>query len=389
MSGFDPVALPRRMTRRLFGLFRRGTDATFSAGNSVTLLPDGPAFFADLFATLAAAQHAIRLEFYIVHADQTGEALARLLAAAVQRGVAVTFLYDYFGCFDTPTAYFSRLQAAGVRCAPFNPPPFRFGLRWFDRRDHRKIVVIDNQIAYAGGLNIGDEYAGIGMTAWHDLGVRLRGPAVAELHRLFAETWEETTKDRLPMIPAPATAGDAIVAIVAGSPRHVRPRIRNAFHLAIAGAGHRICIETPYFIPGLPTMRTLLRAARRGVAVQLILPEQSDVPLVRLLSRSFYGPLLKGGIRISERRQTILHAKVMMIDDAWGVIGSANLDQRSFHRNDEVNIIVASPSFGQQLDTLLAAEIAASRPISHEENARRGLGIRFLEACFSPLAWFL
>ena len=159
--------------------------------------------------------------------------------------------------------------------------------------------------------------------------------------------------------------------------------------MAIAGASEEIKILNPYFLPGPRVLRSLLRAAGRGVRVQLILPAKSDVPLVRLLSRSYYALLLRGGIEIFERQGTMLHAKVMLIDDYWAVIGSANLDHRSFHRNYEVNVIVDSREFGSQVAEMFEQDLAMSRSIVLEEHERRGVWVRFLERCCAPISWFL
>ena len=384
--------IPLHLSRRFFARFRRSTEATFSSGNRVVLLRSGSDFFADLFAALEQATTFIRLEFYIIRADQTGRQLAEILQRAVQRGVMVELLYDYIGSFDTPSRFFSALEQSGIRCAAFNPPPFRRGLSWFDKRDHRKIAVIDCRLAYAGGLNVGDEYVGIDAArSWQDMGLRLEGPAALELHQLFAENWQEATS-LLPLpclCSPPPVAGDAAVAIVSGGPHHNRSRIRAAFLLGMASAVDSIRIETPYFVPGPRFIRAMLRAARRGVVVEIILPARSDVPLVRLVNRSYYAALLKGGIRVFEREGAILHAKVMLVDSSWAVVGSANLDQRSFHRNYEVSVIVASAEFGRQVEELFNAEMACSRPILLPEHERRRWLIRWLEWLLLPLNWFL
>jgi len=159
--------------------------------------------------------------------------------------------------------------------------------------------------------------------------------------------------------------------------------------MAIAGAVKNIKIETPYFVPGPRFIRALLRAVRRGVKVELILPAQSDIPLVRLVNRSSYATLIKGGIEIFEREGTILHGKVMLIDGRWSVIGSANLDQRSFHRNYEVNVIVSSSDFGRQVDEMFSEDQVLSRRISLEEHEKRGIIVRTMEKIISLLNWFL
>ena len=387
-----PPQIPLHLTRRFFARFRRRTEATFSYGNRVVLLRSGSDFFLDLFAALEQATTSLCLEFYIIRADQTGRQLAAILQRAVQRGVKVELLYDYIGSFDTPSSFFAALEQHGIRCSAFNPPPFRNGLSWFDKRDHRKIAVIDGRLAYVGGVNIGDEYAGVDTAcSWQDMGLYLEGPAALELHQLFTENWQEAAGfpalSRI-LASSPVT-GDAAVAIVNGSPHHNRSRIRDAFMLGMAGAGTSIRIETPYFVPGPRFIRAMLRAVRRGVTVEIILPARSDVPLVRLVNRSYYAALLKGGIKVYEREGAILHAKVMLIDSSWAVVGSANLDQRSFHRNYEVSVIVASPEFGRQVEELLSAERACARPIVLAEHERRSWLIRWLEWLLLPLNWFL
>jgi cardiolipin synthase len=242
-------------------------------------------------------------------------------------------------------------------------------------------------------MNIGDEYAGGYKTLhWRDVGVRIEGAAVQELRRLFCESWQSENAE-LPICGYEAdcsrTAGKDEVAIVSGGPHHNRSRIRAAFRMAIAGATAGIRIETPYFVPGPRFIRALLRAVKRGVRVQLILPDKSDVPLVRLVNRSSYATLIKGGIEIYELGGTVLHGKVMLIDGHWSVIGSANLDQRSFHRNFEVNVIAASSDFGRQVDEMFSEDLAASRRISLEEHERRGFGVRLLERLIAPVSWFL
>ena len=394
MSLIRPLRRFRRpLTARFFDRFRRNTAADFSRGNSLALLRSGSDFFGELFAALEQASRSIYLEFYIIHDDRTGSHLATILQRAAARGVEVCLLYDYIGCFDTPAAYFRSLERNGVTCVPFNPPPFRNGISWFDKRDHRKIVIVDNRVAFAGGLNIGDEYAGREqLLNWRDVGVRIEGGAVGSLHALFRESWQgESPLPLQESRPGDFTTpyGEDDVAIVSGSPHHNRSRIRAAFRMAIAAATESIMIQTPYFIPGPRFIRAMLRAVRGGVRVQLVLPARSDVPIVRLVNRSSYATLIKGGIEVYEREGTILHGKVMLIDGHWSVIGSANLDHRSFHRNYEVNVIVVSQDFGRQVGEMFSDDLDCSRRISLEEHERRGFMVRLLERLMAPVNWFL
>lgn len=380
---------------RFLRVFRRNAEAAHSRGNRVKLFTSGADFFPAMLGALAEARHHIHAEFYIVRDDATGAAFAEALLAAAARGVEVSLIYDYIGCFDTPSAYFRRLERGGVRCLAFNPPPFRRGIAWFDKRDHRKMAVIDGETAFTGGVNIGDEYSGFGFPCerWRDVGILIDGPAVMDLSQLFREFWRDERGSASPAWhqerPPVAAAGDADVMVISDGPYHARSFIRNAFRIAMAGAGESIRIMNPYFVPGPRVVRSLLRAVRRGVRVQIILPAKSDVPIVRLVSRSYYSPLLREGIEIFERQGPVLHAKVMLIDDAWGVVGSANLDQRSFHRNYEVNAIVASHEFGSQVAEMFAEDLAGSRRVVLEEHEQRGWHVRVLERLCGSVSWFL
>ena len=223
----------------------------------------------------------------------------------------------------------------------------------------------------------------------------IRGEAVGELEAIFHETWNgERDESAVQVVTerprhSGSKNGEAAVNIISGGPRQRRFYIREAFQVNIASAAEEILIATPYFVPGPRIIRSLLRAVRRGVRVRLLLPARSDVPLVLLLGRSSYATLLKGGVEIYELEREILHAKVMLIDGERTVIGSANLDQRSFHRNYEINCLVDNIQFGGQIRELLLEEIDGSRSVELDVHERRGPLIRFMERVVSLFGWFL
>lgn len=365
--------------------------------NRVELFRRGQQFFEALFSAIRSAEHTILLEYYIIHDDRIGAGLAHELTAAVQRGVTVKLIYDYIGCLDTPASFFKNLAKKKVQLLPFNVPSFKRGFYGFDRRDHRKMTIIDGTVAFLGGFNIGDEYAGCvaEKMSFRDLGFSIRGEAVGELEAIFHETWhgerDESYVRPIVVQPRPSRrkSGDAAVNIISGGPRQRRFYIREAFQVNIASAAEEILIATPYFVPGPRIIRSLLRAVRRGVRVRLLLPARSDVPLVLLLGRSSYATLLRGGVEIFELEREILHAKVMLIDAERTVIGSANLDQRSFHRNYEINCLVDNVHFGGQIRALLLEEIDGSRPVELDVHERRGIVIRIMEKIVSLFGWFL
>ena len=382
-------------TPRFLRRFRRSTLATFFHGTSVELFMHGGDFFPAMLREFSSATNHICLEFYIIRNDQSGALFADALIAAAGRGVSVFLVYDYIGCLETPSAYFLRLENAGVRCLPFNRPPFTRGLSWFDRRNHRKFAVVDGSSAFLGGINIGDEYSGYGESAarWRDMGVRLEGPVVGELLRIFSDTWAGEGRSLPPLPPVPRISsgqpGNAEIMVVSGGPHHSRSLIRSSFRMAIGGASKSVKIITPYFVPGPLIVRSMLKAAKRGVLVQLLLPAISDVPIVKVAGRAYLSALLKGGIEIYEREGTMLHAKAMLIDDCWATIGSANLDQRSFHRNYEVNIIIDSPDFGEQLNGMFAEEMEKCRRVTLREHEERTWFERLLEFLCNPIRRFL
>jgi cardiolipin synthase len=395
----NPSRNKKRLTRmmRLLARIRPQSIPVAYRRNRVVLLNDGPSFFRTLFSAIRTARKTILLEYYIIHDDTTGKTLAEELAAAVSRGVRVSMIYDYIGCVDTPSSYFKNLSRCGVELLPFNVPSFRRGIHWFDKRDHRKMVIVDSTQAFLGGFNIGDEYAGLarGRSNFRDLGFSVSGSAVAELERIFQETWQMDGSAAPSHQAGPeavqdlSTKGRATVVIVSGGPHHLRSYIRSAFLAAIASASEEILIATPYFVPGPRIVRSLLRAARRGVRIRLLLPAKSDVPAVRLLGRSYYGPLLASGIEIYELERDILHSKVMLIDSERTVIGSANLDQRSFHRNFEINCVIDNSTFGQQIRKMLLEDFLVSTRIERDAHERRGLLTRMLERVIKLFGWFL
>lgn len=395
--------IPLRQNKRLARLMRRMERIRFPPlpvvyrRNRVELFPDGQVFFSAFLDAIRSARRYLLLEYYLIRNDHTGTAVADELIMATARGVTVLLIYDFIGCVETPSSYFKNLAKAGVNLLPFNVPSIRRGIHWFDRRDHRKMMIVDGCRAFLGGFNIGDEYAGVKPRSqrFRDVGFSIRGSAIRELMDIFSETWQMELGVP-PEFPRNACEprgeprqGEANVAFVSGGPHHRGSYIRHAFLVNIASASEDLLIVNPYFVPGPRIIRSLLRAARRGVRVRLLLPARSDVRLVLLVGRSSYEALLKGGVEIYELEEEILHAKVMLVDGERTIIGSANLDQRSFHRNFEINGIIDSGSFGSQIRGVIERELVTSRRVTLDHHEQRGVLIRMLEKLVNLFGRFL
>lgn len=367
-------------------------------GNRFELLLDGPATHAAMFDAIDAARDHINLESYIVEAAGPGAELAERLLAKRREGVKVNLLFDGFGSIATAARYFDALRAGGVQVCEYNP--LRGWRRLMSRaahlRDHRKLLVVDGRVAFVGGVNISEVYssgsagpahaerAGTGgtMPPWRDTHVRLAGPLVAELQKLFIAHWNrhaDTPIQPGDYFPPQAAAGPHRGAVASCEAGRGRNPLYRALLRAIDASQQRVFVTTAYFVPTRRLLRSLSRAARRGVDVRLLLPGRSDAWAPLQAGRSHYGRLLQAGVRIFERQGALLHAKTAVIDGAWASVGSANLDWRSVVHNAEVNAIVVDEAFGAELEAVFHADVAQSREITLDAWRRRGLAQRACE----------
>lgn len=369
------------------------------AGNKVVLLDDGPATMRAMMAAIGAARHHVNLETYIFEADEVGQALADLLIRKRAAGVAVNLIYDSVGSFGTPSAFFERMRAAGIRVLEFNPVnPARAEDEWdLNQRDHRKILVVDGRIAFTGGVNISKVYGKSSFlqrkhraapprdakeAAWRDTHMQIEGPVVAEFQKLFLDTWRRKTGQALPdagFFPPPKPAGNALVRAIGSTPDDAGFTVYKTYLSAFAHADRSIHLTTAYFAPDRQTLQAMIDAARRGVDVRIVCPSFSDVGLMLYAGRSYYDELLAAGIKVYERKSAMLHAKTAVIDGVWSTIGSTNVDIRSFLHNDEVNAVVLGTEFAQRMEMLFQRDLRESVEVTAEQWSRRGLGSRLRE----------
>jgi cardiolipin synthase len=358
--------------------------------NTVEILTNGAQFYPAVRDAILAAETSVNMEAYIF---KRGDAATMLIDALVERaraGVEVRLTLDAVGSafmFGTPL---QRLREAGCKVH------FYQTLTWYrfhrlNNRTHRELLVIDGRVAFTGGAGVADQWLKPerGRATWRDTMARIEGPIVAALQGVFAENWLECGGEILTDArhwPALKNTGAAEAMLVKSSPSDRSTASRVVFQMLIEGAVSCIDIQTPYFLPDKALRRALIRASRRGVRVRVIVPgKYTDQRLVRLASRRMYRDLLAGGIRIFEYRPAMTHVKALMVDDAWAVIGTTNVDNRSFEHNDEVNVAFRETAIAGRLRRDFESDLAASDEITLEGWGRRPV----LEKLVEPVCWIL
>jgi cardiolipin synthase len=347
-------------------------------GCRVDLLHGGGETFPAMLAAIAGARRYVHLETYILRSDRTGRRFQEALIERARAGVSVRLIFDSFGSLGIDAAYVRALEEAGVGVIEFHPiAPWR--QRWgVNRRDHHKLLVVDGEVAFIGGTNIGDEYApapeGGG---WHDMHARVEGPVVGDVARLFRRTWRRTGGEPIakPVTDPPPLAeesgGTGRAHTIDNYGLRHRMRMYRAYRFAIHGALRSVSIMNAYFIPGRNLRRALKRAVRRGVSVRVIVPAHSDVALAQLASRHLYTRLLRSGVRIFEFEERMMHAKCGVIDGTWLTIGSYNLDIRSMFHNLEAGLVALDERSAAHLEREFEQHLDRCREIRLEEWRRR------------------
>ena len=358
-------------------------------GNEVVLL-DAHEAFGIMERDVRAAKHHVHALFYIWKDDDTGRSFRDALIEKANEGVEVRVLTDALGSPAFATRFVKPLRDAGARVRRFFPPRLLSATPRLNFRNHRKSLVVDGDIGVIGGFNIGDEYR----LRWHDMGVRIGGPAVNQLQEIFADDWFFASGEDL---ADPSYFGrsrydgdgqNAVVGAIASGPDTKGSPIEDALFIAINQTQRRLYITTPYLIPPRGIMAALRAAVYRGVDVRLLVPAHSDVPLVRWASRSYYPELLASGVRIYEYQPSMLHAKAAVFDEDLALIGSANIDNRSFRLNFESSAFIRDASLNQALTHVFEDDLSRSEEIDQSRFNRRPWGAKVIDATahlLSPL----
>jgi cardiolipin synthase A/B len=366
-------------------------------GGRAVLLNNGAAFLDDLLAAMDGAQRSINFMVYIWEPGRMSDIVFAALIERARAGIQIRVLLDGLGCMRCPDEDIERLREAGGHVAWFRPPQLGKLMR-FHRRNHRRAIVIDGRIGYTGGAAVGDKWLGDARNPdeWRDSMTRLDRTLAGNTQSAFAELWAfstgevltgdsffptDTLADPSEEVTGAAPDDDEIHSIgVNSSPSSEEHPLRLFFFLSFLAARERIWITTPYFVPDKHTREVVKRRARAGVDVRILMPnERTDAKPIRLASHSYYQELLNAGVRIWEYQPTMMHAKHVVIDGRWSVVGSANMDIRSKELNEENVLGILDTDFAQQLEETFLHDLEQSIEIDRVRWRRRGIGARILE----------
>jgi len=387
------------------------SDTPLVLGNQVTLLQNGPATYKAMIEAIHGARDNINIEMYIFSDGQVGQMFADALMERQRHGVQVNVMYDSLGSFHTSASFFEKMQQTGIAVLQYRPlNPFAAKLHWeLSHRNHRKMLIVDGRVAFTGGINVSEDYAsgpsGSGeadednqrgargaqtaqgaqntqpaqnartvLESWRDTDIKLEGPAVAQLQRIFLNGWYyQQGPPLMPRVyyPKLERKGGEIVRVISSVPERFSSIYVNTIS-AIANAQTNIYITDAYFSPDRQMLHQLEQAARRGVDVRLLLPSQTDAMLVLSAERSHYAGLLKSGVKIYEWRGEMLHAKTATIDGVWSTVGTSNLDWWSIARDNEVNVIILSHPFADQMNAMFDNDLKNASEITPDQWKERG-----------------
>jgi cardiolipin synthase len=369
------------------------TDAKANRRSRIEVLTNGEVYYEAELAAIRAAQKSVNLEAYIFQKGEVGRKFVEALTERAQNGVQVRLALDAIGSFATWESYFAELRAAGGQVAWYHP------FRWYtlpriNNRTHREIIVVDGRIGFVGGSGFADHWliSKEKNPRWRDTMFRVEGDAVSSIQSTFVENWLEASGEILSgpeCFPFTEVEDRNTAALIVNSSpsmgRSTRARI--LYQTLLASSQKQMHITTPYFLPDRSVRRELVRAVReRGVEVKIIVPgNHSDHLLTRRSSRRLFGDLLKAGARIYEYEPAMIHAKTMMIDDLWSIVGSSNFDNRSFGLNDEVNLAARDEELTARLEEDFARDLAQSREVTYDEWRRRSI----FERAHEWLGWLL
>ncbi|MEH6942100.1 cardiolipin synthase [Bacillus sp. JJ722] len=381
--------------RKLISLAQRIGNSPISFATKTKVLTNGEETFSHILQKLKQAKHHIHLEYYIVRDDHISNEIKNVLIERAKQGVKVRFLYDAVGSWTLSKEYIKDLRDGGVEVAAFGPVSLPFLTNKANFRNHRKIIVVDGNVGFVGGLNIGDEYLGRdeNFGFWRDTHLLAEGEAVRTLQLIFLQDWYYSTNKSFltdeylsPSIPIVHQHGG--VQMIAGGPDNEYSVIKNIFFSMISSAKESVWIASPYFIPDEDIFQAIKVAALSGIDVRILVPKNPDKRIVWYASRSYFPDLLEVGVKIYEYKQGFMHSKIVIVDRELASIGTANMDMRSFHLNFEVNAFLYKTGSTNKLVNDFLGDIEQSQALHEDSFRKRHFGNRIMESTcrlLSPL----
>jgi cardiolipin synthase len=357
------------------------TGVAFTRGNRIDLLNNGDEFYPAMLREIAAAQASITIEAYIYWEGEIGRTFATALAERARAGVTVKILLDAIGSGSIGAGILEILESGGCQVAWYNPIKW-YTIGRFNNRTHRKSLILDGRVGFTGGAGIADHWLGHAQDKqhWRDVQVRVEGPAVTPLQTGFAQNWLERTRELVSgaaYYPAPEPAGPHVALTLMSSPVTGASTVRTMYYLSIICARRTIWLANPYFVPDPPAIDTLIEAKRRGVDVKIMVSGiDNDSWLSRQNSIRLYGRLLEAGVEIYEYQHTLLHHKTMMVDGAWGTVGTTNFDNRSFAHNEESNVCFYDRTLVQRMEATFRDDLTSCSRVNLRAWRRRGVWAR-------------
>jgi len=373
-----PSELANEDNSELAAMLKKELKSPLTRKNSIKLLINGEEKFPEVLEALRSAKNHIHIEYYIYEQDEIGEQIENILIEKAKEGVQVRFIYDDFGSPNIKKKTEQRMRDAGVEIYPFQKVLFYLLANRLNYRNHRKIIVIDGKTAFTGGINVSDKYVNnkTGKLFWRDTHIRIDGPGVFYLQYLFLTDWNfcsgKTLVPEQPHFLIPSTKkDDRFLQVAASGPDSDQPSVLFSLLQAIYLAKKEILITTPYFIPGDSILEALRIAALSGLSVKLLVPGICDSKLVNAASKSYYEDLLCAGVDIYMYQKGFVHAKTLVADGNLSIIGTANMDYRSFELNFEVNVLVYDREFSEKLRTVFFKDIEEAEKIDKDEWCNR------------------
>jgi cardiolipin synthase len=361
------------------------------AGNRVSILENGVEIFPAMLAAISAAQKSVHLEAYIFWSDDVGTRFRDALTERARHGVEVRLLLDGVGSPKRlAESDVAILRRSGCRVEFFRPiRPWMLDV--INGRTHRRILVVDGKTGFTGGVGIAKEWEGDADAPghWRDTVVRIEGPAVAQMQSAFQDNWSEVTGELLvgdeyfPELPA---VGSVVASVVPSNPRPSSSPVQTLYSVAIASAERTISISNSYFVPNDASVALLVAASQRGVNVRILVPGPiNDIPATKASGRTTFGPLLRAGGKIYEYQPTMMHAKTMIVDGVFSIVGSTNFDNRSFRYNDEIDLAIYDSGVARRLEEMFENDLTRSRPYTLQQWNQRSIWNRFTEWLLLPV----